>query len=156
MITAAGYQPLVTQLYFTGDPWLEKDGSSSSPTAKRRILDVQTLKNGSKKVEYNISMSETLAAEPAAIDRLVGIYADEKDITKKTELFRKNNQLWIKSEPFGMNLEYVGNNTFKIPGVPVETLSFVFEIMTSSIVKMTETYSNDKGEKQITVSVKGQ
>ena len=55
-----------------------------------------------------------------------------------------------------MNLEYVGNNTFKIPGVPVETLSFVFEIMTSSIVKMTETYSNDKGEKQITVSVKGQ
>jgi catechol 1,2-dioxygenase len=151
MISAEGYQPLVTQLYFVGDPWLAKDSSSSSPTAKRRILQVQNEQDGSKKVEFNISMSKKLAAEPAAIDRLTGIYTNEKDASKKMELFKKDNQLWMKSEPFGMNFEYAGNNTFLIPGVPVETLSFVFEIVSSGAVKMTETYTNDKGEKEITV-----
>ena len=34
MITAQGYQPLVTQLYFSGDPYISKDATSSSPTAK--------------------------------------------------------------------------------------------------------------------------
>ena len=158
MISAEGYQPLVTQLYFTGDPWLSKDSSASSSTAKRRILEVQNRKNGSKKVVYNVSMSKTLAAEPASIDRLVGIYIDEKDASNKMELIRKDNQLWKKGDgqngmPFGMNFDYVGNNTFSIPGMPVETLSFVFEIMPSGAVKLTETYTNEKGEKVITVSL---
>jgi protocatechuate 3,4-dioxygenase beta subunit len=49
MITGEGYQPLVTQLYFTGDPHLSEDPSSASPTAKRRILSVETLKTKQKK-----------------------------------------------------------------------------------------------------------
>jgi protocatechuate 3,4-dioxygenase beta subunit len=52
MITAEGYQPLVTQLYFTGDPFLKKDPSSASPAAKRRILSVETLNDKSKKVYF--------------------------------------------------------------------------------------------------------
>ncbi len=151
MISAEGYQPLVTQLYFVGDPWISKDSSSSSPTAKRRILQVQNQQDGSKKVEFDISMSKKLAAEPAAIDRLTGTYTSEKDASKKMELFKKDNQLWMKGEPFGMNFEYAGNNTFLIPGVPVKVLSFVFEITSSGAVKMTETSTNDKGEKEITV-----
>ncbi len=151
MISAEGYQPLVTQLYFVGDPWIAKDSSSSSPTAKRRILQVQNEQDGSKKVAFDISMSKKLAAEPTAIDKLTGTYTNEKDASKKMELFKKDNQLWMKSEPFGMNFEYACNNTFLIPGVPVETLSFVFEIIASGAVKMTETYTNDKGEKEITV-----
>lgn len=160
MISAEGYQPLVTQLYFVGDPWLEKDSSSSSPTAKRRILEVKTRRNGSRKVEYNISMSETLAAEPAAIDRLAGNYISEKDGNDVMELFRKDNQLWMRGNnsngmPFGLNFEYVGNNTFILPGMPLETLAFVFEIMPSGAVKLTETYTNDKGEKEINIRMKG-
>ncbi len=162
MISAEGYQPLVTQLYFVGDPWLEKDGSSSSPTAKRRILEVQNQKDGSKKVAFDISMSKKLAAEPAALDRLAGIYIGEKDANKKTELFRKDSQLWIQGNksngmPFGQMLEYISNNTFTIPGVPPQyTLSIVFEILYSGKVKMTETFTNEKGEKTQTVSIKGQ
>lgn len=161
MISAEGYQPLVTQLYFTGDPWLEKDSGSASPTAKRRILEVQNLKDGSKKVSFDISMAKKLAAEPAALDRLIGIYVNEKDANKKTELIKKDKQLWIKGDkangmPFGMNLEYITNNTFTISGVPPKyQLSFVFEVMPSGEVKMMENSTNEKGEKETTVSVKG-
>ena len=58
MISGDGYQPLVTQLYFTGDKHLSKDPSSASPTAKRRILNVETLKDNTKKVSFDISLSK--------------------------------------------------------------------------------------------------
>jgi protocatechuate 3,4-dioxygenase beta subunit len=155
MITTEGYQPLVTQLYFVGDPWIEKDELSSSPAAKRRILEVRNLRNGTKRVEYNVSMAQKLAAEPAAIDRLVGLYKNEKDSNKTMELFKKDNQLWMKNEPFGQNLEYIGVNTFTLPGIPPgHHLTFVFEPMLSGEVKLTETYSNDKGVKNETVYLK--
>lgn len=155
MVTTEGYQPLVTQLYFVGDPWIEKDEMSSSPAAKRRILEVQNLRNGAKKVEYNVSMAQKMAAEPAAIDRFVGLYTDEKDSNKTMELFRKDNQLWMKGGPFGQNLEYLGINTFTIPGIPPgHQLTFIFDPMLSGAVKLTETYSNDKGVKNVTVYLK--
>jgi catechol 1,2-dioxygenase len=159
MITAAGYQPLVTQLYFVGDPWLEKDRSASSPTAKRRILDVQTRRNGSKKVEYNVSMAKKLAVEPASMGLLVGNYTSEKDPNNKMEIFKKDNQLWIKGDksngmPFGMNFEFVGNNTFIFPGMSQETLSFYFDMLPYGVVKLVETFTNDKGEKEVTVYVR--
>ncbi len=155
MITAEGYQPLVTQLYFTGDSYIAKDQSASSPTAKKRILQVQNLKNGTKKVLYNVGMSEVLAAEPASIDKLTGVYISEKDQNNKTEFFQKNNTLWMKNKLFGYNFDYIGNNTFQIPGVPSKMeLTFHFEIMPSGSVKLTKTSLNDKGEKDIKVAVK--
>lgn len=156
MITAAGYQPLVTQLYFSGDPRLEKDSSSSSPAAKKRILEVQNLTGGSKKVEYNISMAKKLAIEPASMSLLVGNYIAEEDPNNKMELFRKDQQLWIKGDktngmPFGMNFEFVGDNTFTFPGSTVEVYSAVFEIGDYGKITMKETYPNDKGEKIVVV-----
>lgn len=161
MITAEGYQPLVTQLYFVGDPWLEKDSSSSSAAAKRRILNVQKLNDGSRKVKYDISMSKKLAADPSALDRLVGIYVEEKNEKNTKELIIKNNQLWIKGDklngmPFGQSLEYVTNNTFTIGGIPLPfQYSIVFDITTSGAVKMKEISKNEKGEEEITISIKG-
>ena len=159
MITAEGYQPLVTQLYFTGDPWIEKDDSASSPTAKRRILEVKNLKDGSKKVEYNVSMAKKLAVEPASMGLLVGNYTNEKDANDKLELFIKDKQLWLKGDksngmPFGISFVFVGNNTFTFPGTAQETLSFYFDILPYGVVKMVETYFNDKGEKEVLVYVR--
>jgi protocatechuate 3,4-dioxygenase beta subunit len=37
MVTAEGYQPLITQLYFKGDEHIKDDVYASSPNAKRRI-----------------------------------------------------------------------------------------------------------------------
>lgn len=39
IITAPGYQPLVTQLYFVGDKNIGKDSSASSPLAKKNPRD---------------------------------------------------------------------------------------------------------------------
>ena len=157
MITAQGYQTLVTQLYFSGDANLSKDSSSSSPNAKRRILNVQTLKDGTKKVLFDIGMSDRLAAEPAAINRLKGVYSSVNNKTNKTKLFKKNDTLWMKNEVFGTSLDYIGNNTFQYPGMPPEMKiqwTLHFEIMTSGAVKLTQTYSNEKGEKEISIAMK--
>ena len=159
MISAEGYQPLVTQLYFVGDPWIEKDQLASSSAAKRRILKVQQ-QGKSKKVNYDVSMVPKLAAEPAALDRLVGIYVDEKNEKNKKELIKKNNQLWIKGDkengmPFGQSLEYISGNTFTIGGIPLPLqLSIVFDLSTNGVVKMKEIFKNEKGEETITISIK--
>ena len=155
MITAQGYLPLVTQLYFTGDQYIDKDQSASSPSAKRRILEVQTLKDGAKKVLYNVSMSETLIVEPTFLTKLTGVYKSEKDKNDKHEFFVKNKLLWMKNEPFGMNLDYVGNNTFRFPGLhDGNTYYFYFELLPSGSVKLTSTYTNAKGEKDVTIAIK--
>jgi protocatechuate 3,4-dioxygenase beta subunit len=96
MITAEGYQPLVTQLYFSGDKYIAKDAAAAAASSKRRILTIQHLKDGTKKVVYNVSMARTLAAEAVAIDKLTGTYTDKKDPARKKELFKKDNDLWLK------------------------------------------------------------
>jgi catechol 1,2-dioxygenase len=155
MITAEGYQPFVTQLYFTGDDHITKDASASDPNAKRRILDVQTLNDGTKKVSYDVSMSPKLAAETAVIDRLTGVYTDEKDKNNKMEIFKKDNLLWMKNEVFGEDYEYIGNNTFQYPNAPQGmSLTLLFEIIAQSAVKVTKTYVDEKGEKHINVAMK--
>lgn len=151
MITAEGYQALVTQLYFSGDPYIIKPDTSALPGAKRRILDVQTNNEGIKRVSYDVSMSQKLPADPGSIDKLTGIYIDKKGKSKNQEFFKRNNMLWLKMEPFGWNLEYIGNNTFLFPpGVPTsDSESFVFEMMNTGAVSLTTFIINEKGEKQM-------
>lgn len=150
MITAEGYQPLVTQLYFTGDPFLTKDPSSASPTAKKRILDLQTLADGTKKLVYNVGMSDVLALEPTAIDRLAGLYTNEKNATQQLEFLAKNKGLWLKNEVFGYNLVYLGNNTFEIPfSEPLNRLHF--ELLSNGSVKLT----GEEAGKTADVFIKG-
>jgi hypothetical protein len=155
MITAENYQPLVTQLYFSGDTNIPKDLYASSPVAKNRILKTETLKDGTKKVLYNVSMSNILPVEAAAIDKLTGIYIDEKDKDKKIEFFKKNNLLWMKNEVFGENFEYVGNNTFEYPAMPPGTYATLrFEIMPKGSIKLTYNYVDDDLAKHTSVSIK--
>jgi protocatechuate 3,4-dioxygenase beta subunit len=157
MITAEGYQPLVTQLYFSGDPHIVKDTSASSVTAKRRILELQTLKDGTKRVLFNVSMSDVLAAEPASIEKLTGVYTDVKDQARKAEFFKRDNALWLKNPVFGVNLAYIGNNTFQYPGTPPGMhWTFRFEILASGSVKLTQkdNYPNDNGQEVISEWIK--
>ena len=156
MITAPGYQPLVTQLYFSGDPHISKDLSSASPAAKRRILDIQTLAGGTKKVLFDLSLSDKLAVEPAAMGKLAGIYIDEKDTTNTTELFVQNNILWMRNNVFGENLQYIGNNTFQVGGLPSGmSQTFLFELMTEGSVRLMTTSVDEKGQKQTAVLLRG-
>jgi catechol 1,2-dioxygenase len=136
MISAEGYQPLITQLYFTGDPYLAKDSSSASPTAKRRILKVQTLQDATKKVDFDISLSKKLDAEVAAIEKLQGVYTFENS-NREIEFFRNGSELWMKNEVYGINLEYVGDNSFRYP-MGEEKDVYRFQLQPDGKIKLEE------------------
>jgi catechol 1,2-dioxygenase len=142
MITAEGHQSLITQLYFAGDKYVSKDQWASSAKAKKRILQVQNLKDGTKKVVFDVSIATKLTVEPASIGMLTGIYIDEKNQNKKLEFFKENNSLWIKNEVYGMDLEYIGNNKFQPRNMP-EGLTYLFEILAGETVKLTYSYRNE-------------
>ena len=154
MITAEEYQPLITQLYFTGDPYLTKDPYSLSPNAKRRILDVQTGTDGKKKVLYDVSMAEKRDVEPASLDKLPGHYVCEDDDSITCDFFIRNKRLWYnasfgkKLDPYGRLLEYAGKNTFRGPSLPPPIFhSFTFEIKDDGSVKCSKVFINQDGKK---------
>ncbi|MBD0332734.1 MAG: catechol 1,2-dioxygenase [Chitinophagaceae bacterium] len=152
MITAKGYPPLVTQLYFSGDSNIRKDPWASSAIAKRRILEVQQLNNGTKRVLFNVSLAGKVAAEPASMNKLIGVYTGETDKTRKAEIFRKDDSLWLKNAVFGNQFEYAGNNSFRYPDESGEVKwTLHFEVMKTGAVKLTE--STQEGAEGKTVSV---
>ncbi|MEX0290425.1 MAG: hypothetical protein AB3N14_15065 [Flavobacteriaceae bacterium] len=116
MVSAPGYQSLVTQIYFTGDPYIEKDATASLKGARSRILNVD--KDGEMlKVHFECNMSERLKASFDSISRLVGHYKNE-DTGEEREVFEKDELLWLSNEVFGVSFNYIGNNTFEYPGLP--------------------------------------
>jgi len=154
MISAEGYQPLVTQLYFVGDDYIEKDETASSPSAKKRILGVERLGNGNKKVVFDVNMSQNLSPESATINKLVGVYTDDKKLLKKV-FFNKDNALWMKNELFGVNFIYMGDNTFTLPGVDTKRkLSYHFEILSLNTTRLTISELDNNGKKNIRVLTK--
>jgi catechol 1,2-dioxygenase len=144
MITAEGYQPLVTQLYFTGDTHISKDMYAASPNAKSRILNVQKLNNGTKKVVYDVSMAEVLRLEAASLDKLTGTYSSVISKKKTVELLSRNNVLWMKNEAFGNKFEYTGNNSFEEAGNPAGSYwKLHFELLASGGIQLSESYTDD-------------
>ncbi|GAB4025528.1 dioxygenase family protein [Spirosoma gilvum] len=157
LISAPGYQSLVTQLYFSGDPHLSTDPYAASSTAKSRILTVEPVPEGRKQVSFNVTMTEKRQVEPRVIDRLTGIYIDENDKTLKTEFFKRGGQLWRKSGRvvYGLNYDYIGNNTFIQSGLPAGLVNAcAFEFLPYGAVKMTRTQVTGKGVKTVNVAFK--
>lgn len=153
MITAEDYQPLVTQLYFSGDKHIESDLSAS--VAAGRILDVEELADGTAKVHFPVNMAKTLAAEPASINKLTGVYIHETNPGSSMEFFNSGNKLWRKNEVFGVRFEYVGNNTFEYPGTPGERfMKLNFELLPSGSVKLTMIYNDSDLNEQQQVFIK--
>ena len=157
MITAAGYQPLVTQLYFNGDAHIREDAYASSPKAKKRILDVQKSNTGVTNVLYDVAMSEILHLEAAALDKLVGSYISVTGKKKAIELFSFNNTLWMKNEAFGDKFEYAGNNIFEEAGNPSNRYwKLQFTIAEGGSVQIAESYIDDHLKKHAFVYQKNQ
>ncbi len=136
LISAPGYQSLVTQIYFTGDPYLEKDASSASPSAKGRILPVESVSDGTKTVTFDITLTDRLLIEPTAVDKLVGTYR-WKERQGEITFFNHRGQLWIKNEVFGLGLNYIGNNTFQyLDRGPNDGDKLIFEVQKDSAVQL--------------------
>lgn len=116
LISAPGYQSLITQIYFVGDPYLKSDDSSADVAAKNRILEVKD-KNGVKQVSFDCNMNDELKASFSAIDKITGTYNPEGKGGKLT-FFEHNGLLCKKNEVFGQYYQYIGNNEFAYSGMP--------------------------------------
>lgn len=148
MISAPGYQNLITQLYFAGDPYLDKDLSSRSPAAQSRILKTHKDSKGNLVIPFNIIMQKQLPADPVALDQLVGRYAGEGD--QRFEFFKHEDQLWLKNDLFGVSLQYLGNNTFEIPGVEQRgSWQIRFDLQPGEKVQAISTRTDTSGKKTV-------
>ena len=138
MVSAPGYQSLITQLYFTGDKYILEDNTASLPAAKSRILDVKQ-DGGKKVVAFNVTMMEKLPADASVIERLAGTYIRNDNNQKQVEFFKRENMLWVK-DPGSINggypLEYAGNNTFEYYGWPMK---YQFTIQKDGPIKISYT-----------------
>lgn len=116
LISAPGYQSLITQIYFTGDPYLEKDSWAGAAAAKSRTLDI--IEEGNiKKVIFDCNMNDRLSASYSSLSKIVGKYKNDNNGAIK-EYFEKDGLLWAKNEVFGESYEYVGENKFEYGGMP--------------------------------------
>ena len=144
MITADGYQPLVTQLYFAGDAHIRKDLQASSPKAKNRILEVKSLPGGEKKLIFNVSLSEKLLLETASINKLSGTYIQE-DNGDELKISFAENRLCVNHGLFEQSFEYIGQNQFK--SVPsdlsaIAAINFEFNSRGQAKIRLSYTDSN--------------
>lgn len=153
MISAEEYQPLVTQLYFSGDKHIESDPWASA--ANGRILDVKERSDGTAQVHFPVNMAKTLSVEPSSIDKLTGEYVNVQNPESSVEFFKSNNKLWMKNDVHGQMFEYVGNNTFQYPGNPdnmYENLNF--EILPSGSIKLRLVYTDMESNEHSSTFIK--
>jgi catechol 1,2-dioxygenase len=154
LISAPGYQYFITQIYFSGDPYLEEDHFSASPAAAGRTLEVKE-EGGTKKVTFDVNMNDRLRASTAALDKIVGVYQHENK-RKSIEFFKKDRLLWMKNEVFGEKFDYVGHNQFEYAGLPAGMFwTLRFDLQEDGSVKLTETISEENIRKKENLYTKG-
>ncbi len=148
MVSAPGYQSLVTQIYFSGDPYLEKDASSASAEAKNRILEV-TEENGMLKVFFDCNMNERLKVSYESLSQITGAYKND-DTGKVSALFEKDGLLWLQNEVFGQSFDYVGENRFEYPGMTAGTyVTLQFYLNTKEPIKLMVTTAWEVGKETV-------
>ncbi len=107
-----GERDLITQIYFKGDPHLETDPSSASPTAINRILDTSKNSNGEVVVAFDVVMAKEFPLDEVVFEQISGLYTMENDT--KAEFYRKGDLLFVKwNGQIGDALYYTGNNSFE-------------------------------------------
>src|SRR5215203_5952561 len=73
-ISGEGQQDLVTQVYFKGDPYNEKDSSAASPTAINRILPIKSNNNKEEMVRFDIVMAKEFKPDDGVFKKVCGVY----------------------------------------------------------------------------------
>jgi protocatechuate 3,4-dioxygenase beta subunit len=104
-------QDLITQVYFKGDKYIDKDRSSSAPQAKNRILEISKNADNENMVIFDIVMSKEFPLEAGVYEKITGLYQSDKNII---EFIKSDDLLLAKINGQLMwSLKYTGNNTFE-------------------------------------------
>jgi protocatechuate 3,4-dioxygenase beta subunit len=137
-------QDLVTQIYFTGDPYLEEDSRSKSPTAVNRILAVSKNNKDEEMVQFDIVMANEFRPSDNFFETIVGIY--EMNNKEMWEYNREGDLLFIKRNgQYVIAASYKGNNEFDTAGG-----SCRFEIHANGLVTVCQIYGTKSKECNLT------
>ncbi|MDZ4793252.1 MAG: catechol 1,2-dioxygenase [Bacteroidota bacterium] len=110
-ISSASHQDLITQIYFKGDPHIEKDAAASAPQSVKRILEIKKISVAENAVKFDIVMGKTYRLEDAGYKKITGLYQLNKG---NAEFSREDDLLILKLNGQIMEgLVYKGNNTFE-------------------------------------------
>ena len=113
-LSGEGQQDLVTQIYFSGDPHIEKDGLAKLPQAQSRILTIKQNDKNEEVVHFDVVMAKEFVPSNSFFDKISGVY--EMSNNQKSEYYRQGDLLFIKYDGQIMAAaSYKGNNEFNIP-----------------------------------------
>jgi protocatechuate 3,4-dioxygenase beta subunit len=110
-VSSAGYQDLITQIYFKGDPYLKTDDAAKHPLSSTRIMNISKNAYGESQVAFNVIMGRTYQLDESGYKKITGIYQlknGNAEFTREDDLLilKLNGQIWEA-------LAYKGNNTFE-------------------------------------------
>lgn len=143
-VSSETQQDLITQIYFKGDKYIDKDKSSSSPQAVNRILSITKNAATENEVTFDIVMSKEFPLDAVVYRKITGLYQMDKDII---EFIKSDDLLFMKRNgQLLVSLKYIGNNTFE-GGIGFPKVNF--ELLVGGGVKATvsfrdNTYSGEK------------
>jgi protocatechuate 3,4-dioxygenase beta subunit len=110
-ISGEGQQDLVTQVYFKGDPYLEKDMYSSSPRAASRIIPITKNNKNEEMVQFDVVMAKEFKPSDRVFEQICGVYEMNNHVLR--EYYRDGDSLFTKVNGQIMSvLTYKGNNEF--------------------------------------------
>ncbi|MES2797417.1 MAG: catechol 1,2-dioxygenase [Bacteroidota bacterium] len=144
-VSSESQQDLVTQIYFKGDKYVDKDTWASSPQAVNRILTIEKSSSGENKVTFNVVMSKEFPLDKEVYSKITGLYKMDNgsivEFTKNDDLLfmKRNGQLFS-------SLKYTGNNSFEA-GIGFPKVNFVLLEKGGSkvvVVNQNTTYNGEK------------
>jgi protocatechuate 3,4-dioxygenase beta subunit len=139
-ISASGVQDLVTQIYFKGDKYIDKDISAKDPSALNRILDMTKNAKNEKVVKFDVYLKEEYVLESTAFKKIVGLY--EMSDKSMIEFYKDGDQLFAKINGQIMEaMDYKGDNTF---AGGIDYVKAKFEFLSNGGAKVKVTITEDK------------
>ena len=149
LVSAEGYQSLITQIYFHGDSYLDKDPWAAAAKSQGRVLDV-TEEGSKKKIVFDCNMNDRLKASYSSLNRIVGKYKNDQS-DNVDEYFEKDGLLWQRNEVFGESYNYIGENTFEYDGMPKGSYRRLqFELNKNGSVLLNELVARGNGKESKT------
>jgi catechol 1,2-dioxygenase len=133
-VSVANQQDLITQIYFKGDPYIEKDNWASAPGAVNRILSIDKDAGGESAVRFDVVMSKEYPLDSEVYHKITGLYSMEDK--SNIEFIQNDDLLFLKRNGHLLEgLRYVGNNTFEGgTGNPKVTFELLEKDATKAVV----------------------
>jgi catechol 1,2-dioxygenase len=137
-IMGEGKQDLITQIYFSGDSYIQNDLSASAPTAKNRILTITSNSQREKQLRFNVIMAKEFIPEDNVFKKLSGLY--KMNDKSMMVFYRDGDLLFMKwNGQIREALSYKGNNKFS--GSIDNATTAEFELLPDKDVKVVVHYN---------------